>query len=321
MNVLSSRPRPEQTRGVPLPTLSEIIEGQLIAGDSEIHPTEDEPVRAIDVLEPYAAVYRFSADAAGAWLANCTLAYRADDGSWRDTGSSGTHGDALKLPWRPSSPTLNGQSWDRCSARPPGSTLPEGLPPRVDTDQHPRRYRPSGPDDRSRVHCDRPFERSAPRDQASRSDQGGLERTGVAGQSPRDLNRAPAPERRNADSRTGGPKWSWVDRASERTACGTPSTGRRQRRVSRLPSLAGRTGWHTARRSVTRSLARLNEWRSRPSVRSRLTRRDSLRQKVEMGAGSEYEAVTIWRRDAGARPLCGRSAGAGLSGVRGIPRG
>ncbi len=95
---------------MPLPTLSEIIDGQLIAGDSEIHPTEDEPVRAIDVLEPYAAVYRFSADASGAWFANCTLAYRTDDGSWRDSGSSGTHGDALELPWRQSSPTLNGHS-------------------------------------------------------------------------------------------------------------------------------------------------------------------------------------------------------------------
>ena len=86
MTVLSSRPRPEQTRGMPLPTLSEIIDGQLIAGDSEIRPTEDEPVRAIDVLEPYAAVYRFSADSSGAWFANCTLAYRADEGSWRILG-------------------------------------------------------------------------------------------------------------------------------------------------------------------------------------------------------------------------------------------
>ena len=32
----------------------------MISGDSEIGPTEDEPVRAVDVLEPFAAVYRFS---------------------------------------------------------------------------------------------------------------------------------------------------------------------------------------------------------------------------------------------------------------------
>lgn len=95
---------------MPRPTLSEIIEGELIAGDSEIHPTEDEPVRAIDVLEPYAAVYRFSADAGGAWFASCSLARMADDGSWQDRGSSGTHGDALELPWRPSSRTLNGHT-------------------------------------------------------------------------------------------------------------------------------------------------------------------------------------------------------------------
>lgn len=95
---------------MPRPSLSEIIDGWMIAGDSEIRPTEDEPARAIDVLEPYAAVYRFSADADGTWYANCALARRADDGSWRDTGSSGTHGAALELPWKPSSRTLNGHT-------------------------------------------------------------------------------------------------------------------------------------------------------------------------------------------------------------------
>jgi hypothetical protein len=95
---------------VPRPTLSEIIDGQLIAEDTEIHPTEDEPVRAIDVLEPYAVVYRFSTDAGGAWFASCTMAQRAGDGSWQDTGSSGTRGEALELPWRPSRRTLNGHT-------------------------------------------------------------------------------------------------------------------------------------------------------------------------------------------------------------------
>jgi len=95
---------------VPRPTLSEIIDGQLIASDSEIYPTEDEPVRAIDVLGPYGAVFRFSADEGGAWYASCAVACRADDGSWRDTGSSGTHGAPLELPWKPSSRTLNGQT-------------------------------------------------------------------------------------------------------------------------------------------------------------------------------------------------------------------
>ena len=73
---LSSWARPEQTRGSAGSHLSEIIEGRLIAGDSEYDPTEDEPVLAIDVLGPYAAVYRFSADAGGAWFAGCTLAQR-----------------------------------------------------------------------------------------------------------------------------------------------------------------------------------------------------------------------------------------------------
>jgi len=93
------------------PTLSDIIEGRMIADDSEILPAEDEPVRAIDVLEPYAAVFRVSVDESGAWFANCALALRTGDGSWRDTGSSGTHGSGWKLlPWRPSSRTLDGNT-------------------------------------------------------------------------------------------------------------------------------------------------------------------------------------------------------------------
>ena len=95
---------------MPRPTLSEIIDGRLIADDSEMYPSDDEPVRAIDVLEPYAAVYRFSADEGGLWYASCALACRADDGAWRETGSSGTHGAALELPWKPSSQTLNGHT-------------------------------------------------------------------------------------------------------------------------------------------------------------------------------------------------------------------
>ena len=50
------------------PTLSDIIEGRMIADDSEILPAEDEPIRAIDVLEPYAAVFRVSVDESGAPL-------------------------------------------------------------------------------------------------------------------------------------------------------------------------------------------------------------------------------------------------------------
>lgn len=95
---------------MPHPTLSEIIDGRMIASDSEIHATDDEPVRAIDVLEFYAAVYRFSAGADGDWYASCTLAKRCDDGSWSDRGSSGTRGVDLQLPWRPSSRTLNGHT-------------------------------------------------------------------------------------------------------------------------------------------------------------------------------------------------------------------
>jgi hypothetical protein len=110
VNALCRGPVQSRLGGVPGPTLSEIIEGRLIAGDSETDPTEDEPVRAIDVLEPYAAVCRLSADEGGAWFAGCTLAQRADDGSWSDTGSSGTHGDGMELPWRPSRRTLNGHT-------------------------------------------------------------------------------------------------------------------------------------------------------------------------------------------------------------------
>ena len=42
--------------------MSEVIEGRLISDASELVATLDEPVRAIDLLGRFAAVYRFSAD-------------------------------------------------------------------------------------------------------------------------------------------------------------------------------------------------------------------------------------------------------------------
>lgn len=86
MNVLSPRLRSEQTRGMARPTLSDIIEGRMIADDSEILPAEDEPIRAIDVLEPYAAVFRVSVDESGAplkTLADAVDAHSAESGVGR----------------------------------------------------------------------------------------------------------------------------------------------------------------------------------------------------------------------------------------------
>jgi hypothetical protein len=87
--------------------LSEVIDGRLISGGSGIVPTDDEPVLAVDVLGCFAAVYRFSVDHGGAWFADCTVALRIAEGTWRDAGSGGTRGAGWKVPWRPSRETLD----------------------------------------------------------------------------------------------------------------------------------------------------------------------------------------------------------------------
>ncbi len=92
------------------PTLNEIIEGRLTSTDAQIVPTDDEPVRAVDVLGHLAAVYRFSVDVSGAWFAACTLACRTQDGQWQDSGSGGSHGEGWDVPWQPSSRTLDGHA-------------------------------------------------------------------------------------------------------------------------------------------------------------------------------------------------------------------
>jgi hypothetical protein len=73
-------------------------------------PTEDEPVRAVDVLGPYAAVYRFSVDESGAWFENCTIALKDSDDRWQETTAGGAHGGGWEVPWRPSSLTLDGHT-------------------------------------------------------------------------------------------------------------------------------------------------------------------------------------------------------------------
>jgi len=92
------------------PTLSEVIEGRLISDASEIVATLDEPVRAIDLLGRFAAVYRFSADDDGAWFEECVLAVKTGDGQWVPSGAGGSHGEGWELPWRPSSLTLDGRT-------------------------------------------------------------------------------------------------------------------------------------------------------------------------------------------------------------------
>ncbi len=92
------------------PTLSEVIDGRLISGDSEIVPTEDEPVRAVDVLEPFAVLYRFSVGERGDWYDQCSVAMRTSDGTWEETSSGGGHGGGWVVPWRPSTQTLDGRA-------------------------------------------------------------------------------------------------------------------------------------------------------------------------------------------------------------------
>jgi hypothetical protein len=91
-------------------SLTEIIGGRLISDAPEIFPTVDEPVRAIDVLEPYGAVYRFSVAESGAWFEECSIALKGPDGLWTETTAGGSHGDSWDVPWRPSFDTLDGHT-------------------------------------------------------------------------------------------------------------------------------------------------------------------------------------------------------------------
>ncbi len=92
------------------PTISEIIERRLISGDPEIVPTADEPVRAVDVLGPFAAVYRFSVGRNRSWFEDCSIALRTGRGSWRETTSGSARGEGRDVPWRPSSRIFDGRS-------------------------------------------------------------------------------------------------------------------------------------------------------------------------------------------------------------------
>jgi hypothetical protein len=92
------------------PTLSEIIDGALISDDSEIVPTAEEPVRAVDVLGPVAAVLRVTVGPDGDWYQQCSMAVRSEDRRWAESGSGGGHGSGWDTPWRPSEQTLDGRS-------------------------------------------------------------------------------------------------------------------------------------------------------------------------------------------------------------------
>jgi hypothetical protein len=95
---------------MPRQSLSEVIDGRLISGASEIVPTSDEPVRAVDVASNIAAVYRFSVDPTGQWFQQCTMAFKTPDGSWVEGTAGGSHGEGWQVPWRPSDETLDGHS-------------------------------------------------------------------------------------------------------------------------------------------------------------------------------------------------------------------
>ena len=103
-------PQAGHTGMVHRPTLSEVIEGALISSAADIAPTEDEPVRAIDVLGGVAALFRFSIDGTGAWFEECSIALRAADGTWKQSTGGGSHGDGWKGPRRPSTRTLDGHT-------------------------------------------------------------------------------------------------------------------------------------------------------------------------------------------------------------------
>lgn len=84
-----------------------IIEHHSISQSTFITPGDDDPVRAIDVLGRFAAIYRLAVDEHGAWYDDCEIAVKTSDG-WRETNSGGGHGFGWRTPWRPASEGWNG---------------------------------------------------------------------------------------------------------------------------------------------------------------------------------------------------------------------
>ena len=87
--------------------LGRALDGGDVARPDTITATEDEQVLAVDVVDDWGAVFRFSVGTDGAWFAECIVASRRDDGSWEDHGRGGSHGTAWPLPWRPPA-----EGWD-----------------------------------------------------------------------------------------------------------------------------------------------------------------------------------------------------------------
>ncbi len=82
----------------------------MISGTAEIVPTADEPVRAVDVLGRFAAVFRFAVAAGGGYSADGALALRTGPETWLETCSGGSIGGGLKVPFRPSPEDFGGHS-------------------------------------------------------------------------------------------------------------------------------------------------------------------------------------------------------------------
>jgi hypothetical protein len=88
-------------------SLSDVIEGRLITPGSTISTPLDEAVMAVDVVDTWAALFRFSVEMNGEWYAGCQRATIGWNHRWEEMGSGGFRGDGWEMPWQPPE-----QGWD-----------------------------------------------------------------------------------------------------------------------------------------------------------------------------------------------------------------
>jgi hypothetical protein len=85
------------------------IEGRVISDAPEIVPGSDD-LRAIDVLEPFAALFRFGVGHGGGWSVDCSIAKRISPEGWFEMTGGGGMGAGYEVPFRPSRDKFGGSS-------------------------------------------------------------------------------------------------------------------------------------------------------------------------------------------------------------------
>ena len=85
------------------------IEGRVISDAPEIVPISHD-LRAIDVLGPFAALFRFGVGPSGGWSVDCVIAKRISPEGWQEMTSGGGIGVGCEVPFCPSRDKFGGSS-------------------------------------------------------------------------------------------------------------------------------------------------------------------------------------------------------------------